>query len=373
MKIDGLKNTLEKILSFAGVKINGNNPWDIKVHNEKFYQRVLTQGLLGLGESYMDEWWDCKKPDEFFNRIFYSQIENKVKQDWILLFEVLLTKFFNMQLKKRALKIAEKHYNLGNKLFEIMLDKQMVYSCAYWKNANTLAKAQENKLDLICQKIGLQPGTKVLDIGCGWGSFAKYAAEKYKAKVIGITVSKEQVELGKTLCKGLPVEIRLQDYRDIDEKFDHIVSVGMFEHVGYKNYRIYMKIVHHCLKDNGLFLLHTIGGNKSVTSIGPWINKYIFPNSMLPSIKQIGGAIEGLFVMEDWHNFSTDYDKTLMAWYENFDKNLDKIKSDYNEKFCRMWKFFLLMSAGAFRARVNQLWQIVLSKKGVSKGYRFIR
>ena len=214
---------------------------------------------------------------------------------------------------------------------------------------------------------------KILDIGCGWGSFAKFAAEKYSAKVVGITVSKEQVELGKKLCKGLSVEIRLQDYRDLNEKFDRIVSLGMFEHVGVKNYKKYFKIINNCLKDDGLFLLHTIGGNISKKHADPWVNKYIFPGGMLPSIKQIGKAIEGLFVMEDWHNFGADYDKTLMAWYNNFNKNWNKIKSDCSEKFYRMWKYYLLSFAGSFRSRKNQLWQIVLSKEGVFRGYKIIR
>jgi cyclopropane-fatty-acyl-phospholipid synthase len=214
---------------------------------------------------------------------------------------------------------------------------------------------------------------RVLDIGCGWGSFAGYAAEKYGAEVTGITVSREQVELAQTLCKGLPVEIRLQDYRDIDGTFDHIVSVGMIEHVGYKNYLIYMQMAHRCLKDEGLFLLHTIGGNRSKRSTDPWINRYIFPDGMLPSIKQIGAAIEGLFVMEDWHNFSADYDRTLMAWHDNFSRNRDRLKPDYSDRFLRMWEYYLLSCAGAFRARNNQLWQIVLSKNGVAGGYRSIR
>jgi len=214
---------------------------------------------------------------------------------------------------------------------------------------------------------------RVLDIGCGWGSFARYAAERYGAEVTGITVSREQAEFGKTLCRGLPVEIRLQDYRDVNDRFDHIVSVGMIEHVGYKNYRTYMEVARRCLKDDGLFLLHTIGGNKSVTTVDPWINRYIFPNGMLPSIKQLGSAIEGLFVMEDWHNFSADYDKTLMAWHGNLEKHWNKIKSNYDERFHRMWRYYLLSCAGAFRARGNQLWQIVLSKEGIIGGYKSIR
>jgi len=364
-----LKNTVEEIFSIAGITIDGHHPWDMQINNKNFYRSVLSQGTLGLGESYMDKWWDCEKLDELIYKIVRSEIEKEVKRNWALLYEVIRLKVLNMQSIKRAFQIGEKHYDLGNDLFKGMLDTRMVYSCAYWKDASTLDEAQENKLDLICRKLGLQPNMKLLDIGCGWGSFAKYAAEKYNVEVVGITVSEEQVALGKTICQGLPVEIRLQDYRNIDEKFDHIVSLGMFEHVGYKNYREYMKVAHSCLKDDGFFLLHTIGGNESTTSIDPWINKYIFPSSMLPSIKQIGSSIEGLFVMEDWHNFSADYEKTLMAWYINF----EKMKSNYDERFYRMWKYYLLSCAGSFRARNIQLWQIVLSKKGVFGGYRSIR
>lgn len=367
------KKILEALLKETGIKINEKGPYDIQVHDKRFYKRVLAQGSLGLGESYMDGWWDCKKLDELFYRILYFGIENDVKKNLSFLFEILLAKVFNMQSKSKAFQIAERHYNLGNDLFKNMLDKRMVYTCGYWKNASTLNKAQEAKLDLVCQKLRLKAGMKILDIGCGWGSFAKYAAEKYKVKVVGITVSKEQVELGKELCKGLPVEIRLQDYRDVDEKFDHIVSLGMIEHVGYKNYRTYMRVAHRCLKDDGLFLLHTIGKNDSRTSTDPWINKYIFPGGILPSVKQLGSSIENLFVMEDWHNFSADYDKTLMSWYKNFKKNWSKIKSNYDERFYRMWKYYLLSFAGGFRARKIQLWQIVLSKKGVLGGYKSIR
>ncbi len=367
------RKTAEEILSLAGIEIDGTHPWDIHVHNDNFYQRVLTQGSLGLGESYMDAWWDCEELDQFFYRVLRAGLEDKVKQNWKLVLGLLASRIFNLQSKRRAFQIGERHYDLGNELFENMLDKRMVYSCAYWKNAHTLDEAQENKLDLICQKIGLQSGMRILDIGCGWGSFVKYAAEKYGVTAVGITVSKEQVALGRDMCKGLPVEIRLQDYRNINESFDHIVSVGMIEHVGYKNYKTYMRCVHRCLKDDGLFLLHTIGGNESVRSGEPWTNKYIFPNGMLPSIKQISSAIEGLFVLEDWHNFSADYDKTLMAWHANFENSWDTIKSSYDERFYRMWRYFLLSCAGSFRARKNQLWQIVLSKRGVEGGYISIR
>ena len=372
-KINKFQDTAQQLLSVAGIKINGNNPWDISVHNDKFYQVVLSQITLGLGESYMDGWWDCDKLDGFFSRVIRAQIQNDIKKNWGLVYQVMLARVLNLQSRNRAFQIGEKHYDLGNELFINMLDKRLVYSCAYWQDAQNLDIAQENKLELICRKLGLKPGMKVLDIGCGWGSFGKYAAEKYRVKVVGITVSKEQVELARTLCTGLPVEIRLQDYRDVNEKFDRVVSVGMIEHVGYKNYRTYMEVVRRCLDDDGLFLLHTIGGNKSVKSVDPWINKYIFPNGMLPSIQQLSRSVEGLFVVEDWHNFSADYDKTLMAWYANLEKNWDNLKSKYDERFYRMWKYYLLSCAGSFRVRSNQLWQIILSPKGVSGGYKSLR
>ncbi len=366
------KQKVQSIFALADIRINGSRPWDVQVHNNNFYTRVLAGGSLALGESFMDGWWDAKQLDEFFAKVLRAELEKKIKPLGLLA-HVLRAKITNLQRKSKAFEIGKAHYDAGNDLYNAMLDKRMVYTCGYWKNAKTLDHAQEQKLDLVCKKIGLKQGQKVLDIGCGWGSFAKFAAEKYKAKVVGITVSREQVKLAKKLCKGLPVEIRYQDYRDVNEQFDHIVSLGMFEHVGVKNYKTYMSVVHRCLKENGLFLLHTIGGNKSVTSTDPWISNYIFPNSMLPSVKQIAEAVEGLFVMEDWHNFATDYEKTLLAWWNNFSSKWPELKHDYDERFYRMWKYYLLSCAGLFRARKAQLWQVVFSKQGVRDGYKSVR
>jgi len=287
-------------------------------------------------------------------------------------------KLFNLQSKSRAFIIGERHYDLGNNLYEAMLDKRLVYTCGYWKKAKTLDEAQEAKLHLVCKKIGLKKGQTILDIGCGWGSFAQFAAKEYGAKVVGITVSKEQVALAQKRCKGLPVEIRLQDYREVKEKFDHVISLGMFEHVGCKNYREYMEVVHRCLKDNGLFLLHTMGQKDSYPNTKQpevhWVINHIFPNGMIPSVKQIGESIDGLFVMEDWHNFGAYYEKTMLAWFANFDKNWEKIKEDYSEQFYRMWKYYLMICAGAFSAHDQyNVWQIVLSKNGVQGGYQSIR
>jgi cyclopropane-fatty-acyl-phospholipid synthase len=371
---------IRDIVKIADVEINGSKPWDIKIHNQKFFNRVLSNGVLGLGESYMDGWWDCDDLDEFIFRVLRADLEHKISP-LKFLFPILKSKVLNLQSKTKAAKDVRSHYNLGNVLFQNMLDKRMTYSCAYWKDANDLDTAQEAKLDLVCRKVGLKPGMTLLDIGCGWGSLIKFAAEKYDVKAVGITLSEEQVSLGREICDGLPAEIRLQDYREINpangvvnEKFDTIVSIGMFEHVGVKNYKTFMKIVNRNLNDDGLFLLHTIGANTPQNRTDPWTDKYIFPGGMLPSIGQIAKAAEDIFVVEDWHNFGVDYSKTLLAWFNNFNNNWEKVISKhYDERFYRMWKYFLLTSSGSFRARRNQLWQIVFSKKGVLGGYRSFR
>jgi cyclopropane-fatty-acyl-phospholipid synthase len=367
------KTAIEKLLLRTDIKINGGRSWDIIVHDERFYGAVLRGGSLAFGESYMAGWWDCDSIDELIYRIFSHDLLSKVRFTPANVALYLGAVIGNPGRRARAFEIGEKHYDVGNDLFLRMLDKRLTYTCGYWKNTKDLDGAQEAKLDLVCRKLGLKTGQTVLDIGCGWGSFAKFAAEKYGARVTGVTVSKEQVELGQKLCKGLPVEFLLQDYRDVEGTFDHVVSLGMFEHVVYKNYRRYFQIVRDHLKDDGLFLLHTIGSSTSSTHTDPWIHKYIFPNGMLPSIAQIGKAMEKLFVMEDWHNFGADYDKTLMAWFKNFEEHWPEIASAYGDTFYRMWKFYLLSCAGSFRARENQLWQVVLSKHGVPGGYESVR
>lgn len=365
-----------QLLQRAGVAINGSAPSDMRVHDHDVFRRAFARGTIGLGEAYMDGQWDADDLSDFFFRIMRAKLDRSIDPLSIVLYSIR-ARFTNMQAQKRAFEVGEKHYDLGNDLFEAMLDKRLNYTCGYWSSpahpARTLQEAQEAKLDLICRKIGLKPGQTVLDIGCGWGNFLKFAAEKYGAKGVGITVSKEQAVLARENCKGLPVEIRVEDYRDTMGQFDHIVSIGMFEHVGPKNYRTYMKKVRELLKDDGLFLLHTIGAKKTTWTTDPWIRKYIFPNGVVPSVAQIGEAVDTLFTMEDWHNFGPDYDKTLMAWFENFDRNWPQLQNKYGDHFYRMWKYYLLSCAGSFRARHNQLWQIVLSKEGTVGGYPVVR
>ena len=367
------REVVERILAAADISINGNNPWDLEVKHQDFYGKVLRDGSIGLGESYMEGWWDCGCLPELFRRLIPSEPEKELRKNLKMIVYLFQSVVLNPGRNSKAYEIGQRHYDIGNDLYRCMLDKRMVYSCAYWKDAENLDDAQEAKLDLICRKLGLKAGDRVLDIGCGWGSFAKYAAEKYGVRVVGITVSREQAELGSRLCDGLPVDIRLQDYRDVAEQFDHIVSVGMFEHVGYRNYRTYMETARRCLSDDGLFLLHTIGNGRSSHTGDPWINKYIFPNSMIPSMKQICGSVEGLFLIEDMHNFGIDYDRTLLEWLNNFEMNWDELKKSYDERFRRMWRYYLQIFAGAFRARYLHVWQLVLSKKGVAGGYRSVR
>lgn len=364
------------LLAQAGITINGPAPYDVQVHDENLYRRVFAQGSIGLGEGYMDGQWDCEDIPAFFSKVLRAKLDRHLLSPSTFWY-ALQARVTNMQSPSRAFEVGKEHYDIGNDLFEKMLDKRMTYTCGYWSSpthpARTLDDAQEAKLDLICRKIGLKPGHTVLDVGCGWGSFLQFAVEKYGAKGVGITISKEQAVLAREKYKGLPIEIRVEDYRNTIGIFDHIVSIGMFEHVGIKNYGTYMKKMHDLLKDNGLFLLHTIGGNYARWTNDPWIEKYIFPNGILPSPGQIGSAIEHTFVMEDWHNFGPDYDKTLMAWFENFDRAWPELKEKYGDRFYRMWKYYLLACAGSFRARHNELWQIVLCKKGVLGGYTNVR
>lgn len=362
-----------KLLTQADITINGSRPWDIIVHNPKLYQRVLQEGSLGLGESYMDGWWDCKDLDVFFTKIFTAELDKKVAKNWSDIFNALMIRLFNYQTKELSLEVGKKHYDLSNEFFKAMLDKRMIYSCAYWKNAKTLDEAQEHKLDLICRKLGLKKGMTLLDIGCGWGGLAMYAAQKYGVEVTGITISKEQFEYAQANKGSLPVTFYMKDYRDCGKHYDRIVSVGMFEHVGTKNYSEYMGVVDKCLKDDGIALIHTIGSNITNYTPDPWINKYVFPNGILPSLVEITKTVEGDFILEDIHNFGADYDKTLMAWNENFEKAWPRFKDEYGERFYRMWRYYLLSCAAGFRSRTLQLWQFVLSKKGVPGGYESIR
>ncbi len=366
-----LKNKYARVLAQIGVTLNGGGPRDLQVYDERLYWRVFLRGTLGLGEAYMDGWWDVERLDEFFAAALLHRAHDgqhlASAVDFVASLRALLS---NLQNASRAFQVGKKHYNIGNKLFTAMLDSNMNYSCGYWKDADNLEDAQRAKMKLICDKLMLEPGMKVLDIGCGWGGIAKYAAENYGVSVTGITISEEQAQHTQKLCRNLPIQIHLMDYRRLTGQFDRVYSVGMFEHVGYKNYRTYMHTVRRVLDEDGLFLLHTIGSDCTARTTDAWIGKYIFPNSMLPSAPQIARACDDLFLIEDWQNFGAYYENTLLAWFENFDSRWQDLKADYDDRFYRMWKYYLMVCAASFRARSNQLWQIVLSPHGVNGCYQ---
>ncbi|MDB5562562.1 MAG: Cyclopropane-fatty-acyl-phospholipid synthase [Hyphomicrobiales bacterium] len=366
------KGFILNLLKGADIIVGGNRPWDIQIHDDRLYDRVMTQGTLGFGEGYMDGWWDSGAIDQLIHRLLKFDVKSHIRFDMALVASTVKGRLLNLQ-RLKVYEVGEKHYDIGNDLYSAMLDKRMIYSCGYWKDATDLDAAQEAKLDLICRKVGLQPGMRILDIGSGWGGFLKFAAERYGVEGVGVTISKEQAAFANANRGDLPIETRLVDYMSLDGKFDRIISIGMFEHVGYKNYRRYMEKAHSLLADDGLFLLHTIGGNLTQTNGEPWSEKYIFPNGMLPSIKQMGAAVEGLFVTEDWHNFGDYYDRTLLAWLDNFENAWPDLRDKYDERFHRMWQYYLCSFAAAFRMRHMQLWQIVLSPNGVEGGYNSIR
>ena len=359
---------IRELFGLADIEIGGTKPGDIQVLDPRFYERTLRGSSLGFGEAYMDEWWETDALDVTIDKIMRANLKQKIQGSWKLKALTAKAVLMNLQSKQRSGPSVEAHYDIGNDLYTRMLDERMVYTCGYWKNATTLQEAQDAKLDLVARKLGLESGMRVLDLGCGWGGMASWAAEKYGCSVLGVSLSKDQVALGNELWgprgKKLDVELRLCDYRDVHGTFDRVISIGMMEHVGPKNHRDMMKVIHRNLADDGVALVHTIANNKSLRHGTAWIEKYIFPNAVAPSLAQLGRAMEGLLVPEDLHNIGPDYDPTLMAWWKNFDRSYKEIAHRYDRRFYLMWKFYLLAAAGGARSRDGQLYQVVLTKTG---------
>lgn len=362
-------NVLLSLLDSAGIAVNGSNPWDIEVHDKRLWDRVMTEGSLGLGEAYMDGWWDSADLAEFFNRVLRARGDRRLRPSPAQLWQIVQARLLNMQNITRSRRVARMHYN-ETEAYEATLDKRMTGSCGYWPEGVTdVDDAQERKLDLVCRKIELKPGERVWDIGCGWGAFMGFAAERYGANCVGVTVSPHQAEYGRARYQNLPVEFQVKDYRQFDGKVDKVVSMGMFEHVGFKNYRTYFEAARRALTGDGLFMLHTIGQRDSAATIEPWLEKYIFPGGVIPSLTQIGQAIEKLWTVIDLHNIGPHYDRTLCAWNDNFERKWTRRNTPEDVRFYRMWRYYLLCCAGGFRARILQVWQFVLSTNGVPDGY----
>jgi cyclopropane-fatty-acyl-phospholipid synthase len=352
------------LLARADVQVGGSRPWDIQVHDERVWARLLRDGTLGAGEAYVDGWWDTQALDQFIDHILRARFDESLRENWTLVAQAVRARVLNLQSITRSFDNGQHHYDIGNDLYEAMLGGRLLYTCAYWQGANTLDEAQDAKLDLVCRKVGLKPGMRVLDLGCGWAGFASFAAERYGVTVTGYTVSQEQVRYAKDHYPELPIDIRLDDYRNATGQFDAVVSIGLMEHVGWKNYRGYMQLVDRLLAPRGVAFIHTIGGNTPRTHIEPWFDKYIFPNAVLPTLARLATAMEGIFVPEDVHNIGEHYDRTLMAWWDNFDAAWPSLRARYGDTFYRRWKYYLLSCAGAFRARSQQLYQIVMTRPG---------
>lgn len=369
------KRIVKNTLAAADVAINGNRPWDIQIYDDRFYRRAA-RGTLGLGESYMDGDWDVASVDSLFQHFLTAELRQSLLYKINHAGLVIRAKLSNLQTRRRSRAVAEEHYNLDHRMYEQFLGPWNQYTCCFFNDTDDLHQAEVNKLEMICRKLEINENDHVLDIGCGWGGFARYASSTRGCEVTGITISTEQADFARDYTEGLPVDILLADYRDLPEKlgskFDKILICGMIEHVGYKNYRGLMEVVHQLLDDDGLFLLHTIGNADETHIVDRWIEKYIFRNSMAPAMGQLAIAFQGLFSVHAWENYGHYYSKTLTAWQENFERNWDNIraiasKPAFDEKFRRMWNYYLLSSKAAFDVEDLLLWQVVMSKMGMRK------
>ena len=371
------KNFVSKLLSHAGVTIGGSEPWDIQVNNDLFYTRTL-RGSLGFGEAYMDGHWDVESIDALFRRIIRKEVTRK---PMVLANRAMLearARLTNLQTRIGARAIAETHYDLDHRLYEFILGPYNQYTCCFFNQASSLEEAEVEKLEMVCNKLDLREGERVLDIGCGWGGFAKYAAETRGCRVSGISISREQIAYAREYTAGLPVEIVECDYRDLPkrfeaEHFDKAVIIGMIEHVGYKNYRRIFEIVSRMLKNQGLFLLHTIGNSRMTRVVDPWIEKYIFRNSMAPAMAQLARSLEGLWVVQDWENYGHYYAPTLAHWQARFEQNWEQIKAlpvknRFDERFRRMFNYYFLSCKAGFETEYIYLWHLLMSKQGHGKG-----
>ncbi|MCA9676136.1 MAG: cyclopropane fatty acyl phospholipid synthase [Myxococcales bacterium] len=350
------------MLADAGVTVGGDAPWDLTIHDDRLFTRVARDGHLGLGEAYVDGWWDAPRVDQLLERVLRARLDREVRDSWVLMAHAVRARIFNAQLS-RPREVAERHYDIGNDLYEVMLDRRLAYTCGYWKDAANLDDAQEAKLDLVCRKLGLRRGMRVLELGSGWGSFASFAAERYGVEVVAYNVSTEQVAWAREHYGHLPIDFHLEDYRNAAGTFDAVVSIGLMEHVGPKNYRAYMELVERCLTPDGVALIHTIGSNRTRDYADPWFDRYIFPNAVFPTLGRLADAMEDTLVPEDVHNIGPHYDRTLMAWWERFDAGWPRLRDRYGDRFYRMWKYYLLCSAATFRARFLQLYQVVMTRQ----------
>lgn len=379
------QKVVSEVFKAAGVRIGAKGSHDLAVNDPAFFRRLLGDPLLQFGETYMDGLWDSPAVDEVVAKLFSAERDGRISTVLPLWrvpglaglalirhgYRYIRDRLTNRQTRARSTTVAEEHYDAGNELYRLMLDPTLTYTSGVWAPGYTLEDAQNAKYDLIARKLGLKPGQRVLDIGSGFGGFARFAAKNYGAKVTGITISIEQLKAARALSAGVEgVEFLYSDYRDIPHRFpkdafDHVVSIEMIEAVGPKNLAEYFQAAHAALKDGGRFVIQAIANNRDVFNNNPWAGKYIFRDGVAPSTEQVDKAARRAFGRPvDRQRITGHYDKTLMAWHENFTRAWPQLKGEYGERFKRMWDFYLLAAAGLFRAGDIQLDQTVYVKGG---------
>ena len=355
--------TVQDFLQQADIRVDGSRPWDIKICHPDFFKCIMQQGLLGLGESYMDGWWECERVDILIYKFLTGRLDEYLPIHLHNILNLFSAKLLSLKPDHVSLTSGNKEHEIGYDIFAVMLDNYMQYSCGLWREGTSLDEAQTAKLQMICEKLQLSPGMRILDLGCGWGGTAEYMARHYGVYVEGITDSTEQQKVAQARCRDLDVTIMLGDFHDcIDDQFDRIISLGTLQNIELRNYQAFFKRIANSLNPDGRCLLQSIGKDQFVNHVGLWINKYIFPRGCLPSEEQIVRSTQPYLHIEDWINLGGDYDKTFMSWEKRINDAWPELKDNYSPRFKRMLDYYLCSCAGFLRAKKLNMWQMVFSR-----------
>ncbi|GIL01022.1 MAG: cyclopropane-fatty-acyl-phospholipid synthase [Alphaproteobacteria bacterium] len=345
----------------------------VRIHDRRFYTRFVVDPDLAAGEGYMDGTLTLEEGTTLRGLLGFYFLNQEGMAEYRLrrFFEwtsFLVRRWQQSNRKGEAQKNVSHHYDIGNELYRLFLDRNLIYSCAYFRSPDeTLEEAQRNKLRLAAAKLHLKPGNRVLDIGSGWGDMAIYLAQMEDVEVTGVTLSKEQHELSNERARaagvGNRVRFELKDYRDLDGTFDRIVSIGMFEHVGAHHFDEFFAKVNALMPDDGVMMLHSIGSMAPPTTASSFYRKYIFPGGYIPSLSEVFASLERsrLWAL-DVEILRLHYAETLKHWFERFSANRAKVVEMYDERFARMWEFYLNSAEMMFRGGTQQVFQLQLSR-----------
>lgn len=355
----------------AGITIGGHAAHDLRVLDPSFFRRIAMNPAYELGQTYVDGLWECDAIDRMMTKLLAAGVGQSFEHGRQFFVRSLVAKAHNLQSRLRAKIVIDRHYDLGDELFAAMLDESMAYTCAIFETPETsLADAQQAKMRVLCNKLELASGETFLDIGCGWGGLLDHAARVNGARVTGITISKNQHATATERVRHHPgASVRLMDYRDLPkqgERYAKVAAVEMIEAVGPKNYETFFRSVHDVMEPGGRFVLQCFISHRSVYVCNEWFDRHIFPNGVSPSLAFLSRASESTFgapsVIED---IGLHYDPTLMAWNDNFEAAYPSlVRYGYDERFRRMWRFYLTSLAGVFRAKHLRCYQIVYEKPG---------